>query len=137
MESAVQIVLIISVFSLTVIFVTAGVWVVLILRELKKVLNKVGKVGEDVEETAHFVKDKVKEGFNMMTVLVGVSAAFFEKHNLTDLISRFEKVKENIKDRVDEEKEAIKETIASVKKEIKSKKEKESKPRFFFKGKKS
>ncbi|MBU2592278.1 MAG: hypothetical protein ABH867_01045 [Patescibacteria group bacterium] len=137
MESAVQIVLIISIFSLTVIFVTAGVWVVLILREIKKVLKKLGKVGEDVEETAHFVRDKVKEGFNMMTILTGVSAAFFEKHNLADLLSKFEKVKEEIKNRVGEEKEAIRETIASVKKEIKSKKEKKSKPRFFFKGKKS
>ena len=60
MESTIEIILIICVASLTAIFVTVGVWVILILREVRKTAKKISSIGDDVEETSHFVKQKIK-----------------------------------------------------------------------------
>lgn len=125
METAIQIVLIVSVLSLTVIFVTVGVWVVLILKEVRKTVNKVSKVGEDIEETTHLVKTRVKEGFDMVAILTSVSAAFFEKHNLADFFNKFEEIKKDLKAKKKKNKKRkrpapIKEKIAQIKKKVSS-----------------
>ena len=86
MESTIQIILIICVVSLTAIFVTAGVWVILILREIRRAAEKVSKIGDDVEETSHFVKQKIKDGFDMMALMATLSTLWSKKEKLADVI---------------------------------------------------
>ena len=86
MESTIQIILIICVVSLTAIFVTAGVWVILILREFRKVTQKISKVGDDVEETSLFVKEKIKDGFSMMALLATLSTLWSKRDKIGDVL---------------------------------------------------
>ncbi len=86
MESTIQIILIICVVSLTAIFVTAGVWVILILREVRRAAEKVSKIGDDVEETSQFVKQKIKDGFSMMALMATLSTLWSKKEKLADVI---------------------------------------------------
>jgi len=108
MESTIQIILIICVVSLTAIFVTAGVWVILILREIRKAAEKVSQIGDDVEETSQFVKQKIKDGFSMMALMATLSTLWSKKEKLADVIPE------------------IKEKMAKEKGKKKSKKQDES-----------
>lgn len=86
MQSAIQIVLIVSVASLTIIFVTVGVWVVLILREVRRILNNLDQVSEDVSETTEVVKEKVKQGLSAVTILTALGALWSKRENVGELI---------------------------------------------------
>jgi len=91
MESLIQIILIVSVIALTAIFITVGVWVVLILKELKSVVKKVGQVGDNLEETANMVKSKVREGLTAATVINALAAVWANKDKMTGLIPGIKK----------------------------------------------
>ncbi len=79
METVIQLILIASIISLTIILVTVGIWVILILREIKAVVGKITKVGDDIEETARFVKNRVKNSFNMISSLAAFGTLWSEK----------------------------------------------------------
>jgi len=93
MESLIQIILIISIVALTVIFITVGVWVVLILKELKSAVKKVGQVGDNLEETANIVKSKVREGLTAATVINSLATVWANKDKVADLIPGVKKEK--------------------------------------------
>ncbi len=86
MQTAIQIVLIVSVASLTIIFVTVGVWVILILREVRRVLTKLDKVSADVEETSAIVKEKVKQSLSAVTILTALGTLWTKRDNIGDII---------------------------------------------------
>jgi len=123
MENLIQIVLVISVIALTTIFITVGVWVILILKELKSAVKKVGQVGDNLEETANIVKSKVKEGLTAATVINSLATVWANKDKVVNLIPSVKK--EEIKT-VDKETK-----ISSSDKPAK----KEKKRRLFFKRK--
>lgn len=142
MESTIQIILIICILSLTAIFVTAGIWVILILREIRKATQKVSKIGDDVEETSHFVKQKIKDGFSMMALLATLSTIWSKKDRLVDILPEIKnKMAEGLKPKAESEEpkdfdgersrtaeSKEKENAENDKKENKKKK----KRRFFF-----
>lgn len=86
MQTAIQIVLIVSVASLTIIFVTVGVWVILILREVRRILNNLDQVSEDVGETTAMVKEKVRQGLSAVTILTALGTLWSKRDNVGDLI---------------------------------------------------
>lgn len=92
MEIAIQVVLMVSVVLLTLIFVTVGVWVVLILREVKKAIGGIGKVEDELQSTVHLVRRKIRNGFNMLTVLASLGAVLAEKYNLGDFFLKIGKI---------------------------------------------
>lgn len=78
METAIQTVLAVSIILLTAISLTVGVWVFLILKDIKKVTGKAEKIGGNIEETSLFVKEKIKESLNLAN-LVTTLANFLPK----------------------------------------------------------
>ncbi len=107
MESTIQIILIICVVSLTAIFVTAGVWVILILREIKNAAKKVNQIGDDVEETSQFVKKKIKDGFSMMALMATLATLWSKKENIGDLIPQTkEKLSKSQSEKVESKKDS-------------------------------
>lgn len=86
MQTAIQIVLIVSVASLTIIFVTVGVWVILILREVRRILNNLDQVSEDVGETTAMVKEKVNQGLSAVTILTALGSLWSKRDNVGDFI---------------------------------------------------
>ena len=82
----IQLVLIVSVVLLTIIFVVAGVWVILILREVKNLLTKLKEVGDDLKETTGFAKEKLKESLGLASVLTIISALWSQKERIEELI---------------------------------------------------
>ena len=124
METAVQLVLIFSVFSLTIIFIVVGVWAVLILKEVKKIVKKASDIGDDVEDTAKFVKEKVKEGFNLVAVLTTLNTLWTKEGRVKNLLANLqEKEKERVVNKVKKE---------EVKKKKKTKPSPLKKKRRFF-----
>ena len=141
MESTIQIILIICVVSLTAIFVTAGVWVILILREFRKVTQKISKVGDDVDETSLFVKEKIKDGFSMMALLATLSTLWSKRDKIGDVLPDIKnKIANSDEQTVNgvEEEDDKEETEGSIQKaEGKEEKEnKKKKRKFFFRKKK-
>jgi hypothetical protein len=86
MQTAIQIVLIVSVASLTIIFVTVGVWVILILREFRKILNNIEEVSEDVEETTAMVKAKVQQGLSTVSILTALGQLWSKRKDVGHFI---------------------------------------------------
>lgn len=117
MDSTIQIILIISVLSLTAVFVVAGVWVVLILRELRKAVKVVNRVSDDVEETSAFVKQKIKDGFSLVALMATLSTLWSKKEKIGEILPEFQ---EKIKD--ENSKKNSNESKNNLKKEKKSKK---------------
>jgi len=78
METAIQTVLAVSIILLTAISLAVGVWVFLILKDIKKLTGKAEKIGGDIEETSLFVKKKIKESLNLVN-LVTTLANFLPK----------------------------------------------------------
>lgn len=79
-------ILTISVVSLTIIFVTVGIWVILILREFKNLLTKLKEVGDDLKETTGFAKEKLKESLGLASVLTVIGALWSQKERIEELI---------------------------------------------------
>jgi len=146
METVIQIILTISVVSLTVIFVTVGIWVILILKEFKGLVGKLKEVGDDISETTSFTKEKIKEGLNLATILAAIGALWSRRERVEGLLLGRDKEAEN--------KEELKKKKQSVKKERRSSSESEEekspsassskssssakpKRRFFFRRKKA
>ncbi len=127
MESTIQIVLIICVVSLTAIFVTAGIWVVLILREFRKAAKKVSQIGDDVEETSQFVKEKIKDGFSMMALLATLSSLWSKREEITDFLPDLPEIKDKASGKKNEPEEENKNKD--------KKNEKKKKKKFFFRKK--
>lgn len=123
MDSTIQIILIICIVSLTAIFVTAGVWVVLILREIRNAAKKVNQIGNDVEETSDFVKEKIKDGFSMMALMATLATLWSKKEKISDLIPEI-KDKKNVSEEID--------NLEEVEEPEKKEKKKKKKRRFFF-----
>lgn len=86
MQTAIQIILIVSVASLTIIFVTVGVWVILILREVRKILNSIEEVSEDVEETTAMVKAKVQQGLSTVSILTALGELWSKRKDVGHFI---------------------------------------------------
>ncbi len=125
MESTIQIILIICIVSLTAVFVAAGVWVILILREIRIAAGKVSKIGDDVEETSQFVKQKIKDGFSMMALMATLSTIWAKRDKISDLIPEMEDSLESKEEKQpDEEKKEGDEE--------KEEKPKKKKRKFFF-----
>lgn len=125
MESVVQLVLISSIFSLTIIFIVVGVWVVLILRDIRTVTRKIGQVGDEVGDMASFVKKKIKDGFSLVALLTALSSIWGEKGKIGDFI---EELKER---KVKREKNSTEEEV--IEEEKPKEKKTKSKHRLFFK----
>jgi len=121
METTIQLILAVSVLSLTAIFVTVGIWVILILKDFKNLINKLGAVGDDIRETTAFAKDKIKESFNLVALLTSLGNIWSQK--------TLNKTRENG--------ETKKKLIARKTVEKRNKKSEPPKPkrRFFFKKK--
>lgn len=130
MEIVIQLILIISIVALTIIFVTVGIWVILILREIRKAVDKVGKVGDDIKETTSLVKAKIKESINTVALLAAMGRFWSKKKGvgefLTDLGEEIKKPGQKKKVQIKEEKEAEKKPKPS-----------DSKKRLFFRKKNS
>jgi len=126
METAVQLVLIFSVFSLIFIFVIVGIWLILILRGIKRTINRFSKIGDEVEETARFVKEKVKEGFGAVALLTALNSLWSKKGKVKDFLVNLP-IKEEKKAVIKDEKEK------STKREKKHSSSSQKKRRFFFK----
>lgn len=86
MQTTIQIVLIVSVVSLTVIFVTVGVWVILILREVRRILNNLDEVSQDVEETTAIVKEKVKQSLSAVSIITALGTLWNKRDNIGEVI---------------------------------------------------
>ena len=144
-ETVIQVILTISVVSLTAIFVTVGVWVILILREFKSLASRLKEVGNDISETAGFAKEKIREGLNLATILAAIGALWSQREKVEGLLLGRGGEEEN--------KSKAKKKKQAAKKEKKNKPETEeektssfsnsrsssiakSKRRFFFKRKK-
>ncbi len=135
MQSTIQIILIICVVSLTAIFVTAGVWVILILREFRKAAQKVSKVGDDVEETSQFVKQKIKDGFSMMALMATLSTLWSKREEVGDILPEIkDKLAKGQKQNDENKKEKSKKEENKEEKEQKDK-TKKKKRKFFFRKK--
>lgn len=132
MQTAIQIVLIVSVASLTIIFVTVGVWVILILREVRKILNNIEEVSEDVEETTAMVKEKVQQGLSTVSILTALGQLWSKRKDVGNFI-------QDIKGDAEEENEE-EESLSLADNEDEEqdpepeKKEKKHKRRFFRRG---
>lgn len=88
MDSVIQIVLLTSVVSLSAIFVTIGVWVILILRDVKSVIEKFNRVGDDIRSTSRFVKKKVKKSFDVVNVISRLGTMLANKGYLPEKAKR-------------------------------------------------
>jgi len=121
METTIQLILAVSVLSLTAIFVTVGIWVILILKDFKNLINKLGMIGDDIKETTTLAKGKIKESFNLVALLTNLGNIWSQKS--------LNKTKES--------REIKKKLIARKTVERGNKKSESSKPkrRFFFKKK--
>jgi uncharacterized protein YoxC len=126
MQTAIQIVLIVSVASLTIIFVTVGVWVILILREIRKILDNVEDVSEDVGQTTEMVKEKVKQGLSTVTILTALGQLWSRRKDVGDFI-------QDIKGNSEEESFSITDNGEENQDPEPEKKEKKHKRRFFRK----
>lgn len=148
METAIQLILTISVVSLTAIFVTVGIWVILILKEFRDLVHRLKRIGEDISETASFTKEKIKEGLNLATILAALGAFWSRREEIEKLLlgrSKKERAKKNAKGKKQEVEKAEGENLESEKDEeptlssseaSSSKTETRVKRRFFFRRKK-
>lgn len=86
METVIQLILTISVVSLTAIFVTVGIWVILILKEFRDLVHRLKRIGEDISETTSFTKEKIKESLNLATVMAAFSAFWSRREEIEKLL---------------------------------------------------
>ncbi len=128
MEAVIQLVLTLSLVSLTLIFLIVGFWVILVLREVKQLLVQLRAAATDLSETTGLAKEKIKEGLSLATLLTALSALWSQREKLEEKIFG------------DREKSPQKETKIEVKTippktDQKEKTESEPKRRFFFRRK--
>lgn len=98
MDTVIQVILLLSVVSLTVIFIAVGVWVILILKEFRSLVNRLKEAGEDISETTSFAKEKIKEGLSLATVLAAIGALWSRRGEMEELLlGRSQKRKRLIK----------------------------------------
>lgn len=91
MENTVQLILVFCVVSLTVIFIIIGIWIIIILREIKRFLSGMVKAGGNIESTTRFIKKKFKENASLISILTFLNDIWSQKGKIKEIFSTQER----------------------------------------------